>query len=126
MRGEGRRMKNKEILNDGIKIEALNDMIKMWMWLYKHPAHDKKYYVSYVADLDRPWKNNCPICDLADEKCSDCLLQWDEQKGTFCTDPESPYSKWQGTGTDSPDLRTFYACEIIALVQHVKEKIAVP
>ena len=52
-------MKNREIINGAIKIETLNDMIKMWMWLYKHPAHDQNYYVSYVAHLDRPWKNNC-------------------------------------------------------------------
>jgi hypothetical protein len=56
MQGGGK-MKNIEMLNDSMKIEALDDMRKMWMWLYKHPAHDKQYYVSYVANLDRPWGN---------------------------------------------------------------------
>jgi hypothetical protein len=116
-------MKNIEILNDSARIEALDDMKKMWMWLYKHPAHDKKYYASYVAKLDRPWKNDCPICDLAEQKCSDCLMQWDEQKDTFCTDTESPFRKWQETTTDNPDYRTLYAGEIIALAIAVKGKL---
>jgi hypothetical protein len=116
----GKKMRNIEMLNDSMKIEALDDMRKMWMWLYRHPAHDKQYYVSYVANLDKPWKNDCPICDLADGKCSDCLLQLKYLKGTFCTDPESPFRKWKETTTDNPDSRTFYAGEIIALAQEIK------
>ena len=116
-------MRNIDTLNRLAKIEALDDLTKMWMWLYKHPAHDKKYYVSHVANLDRPWKNDCPLCDLADQKCSDCLMKWEEQKGTFCTDPESPFLKWEETTTDNPDYRTLFAGEIIALAQGIKEKL---
>ena len=124
MKGE-KEMKNIEILDDSTKIEALDDMTKMWMWLYKHPAHDKKYYVSHVANLDRPWKNDCPICDLADLKCSNCLMQLEELKGTFCTDPESPFRKWKETTRDNPDTRMQYAGDIIALAHITKKRLTV-
>jgi hypothetical protein len=117
-------MKHIDMLDNLTKIEALDDLRKMWMWLYKHPAHDIKYYVSHVANLDRPWKNDCPLCDLADEKCSDCLMKWEKQKGTFCTDPESPFRKWMETTRDNADYRTLYAGEIIALAQEIKEKLS--
>ena len=103
-------MKNIEMLNDSMKIEALDDMRKMWMWLYKHPAHDKQYYVSYVANLDRPWKNDCP-------------MKWEEQNGTFCTDPESPLQKWKETSTDNPDYRTLYSGEIIAIANKAMKRL---
>jgi hypothetical protein len=100
------------------KIEALKEITKMWIWLYKHPAHDREYYVTHVAKLAQPWKNYCPLCNLEDGKCPDCLMKWGEQNGTFCTDPESPLQKWKETTTDNPDYRTLYSGEIIAIAKN--------
>ena len=107
------------------KLEALNEATKMWIWLYKHPAHDKKYYVSHVAKLVQPWKNDCPICEVADSGCSDCLMQFEEQKGTLCTDSESPFRKWKETGLDNPDHRTFYAGEMIVLAKKAVARLSI-
>jgi hypothetical protein len=96
----------------------------MWTWLYKHPAHDRKYYETFVAKLDQPWRNDCPICDLVGQNCSDCLMQWDKQKGTFCTDAKSPFKQWRKTSTDNPDYRMLYAGEIIALAKAAMGKFA--
>ncbi|MFH0784539.1 MAG: hypothetical protein V2B20_21625 [Pseudomonadota bacterium] len=101
------------------KNEALNEMMKMWTWLYKHPAHDKKYYVSYVAKLSKPWKNNCPACELAGDNCGNCLMNFEGKQGSFCADPESPFRKWQDTTLDNPDYRTLYAGEIIAMAKRI-------
>ncbi len=100
------------------RIEALNETAKMWVWLYKHPAQDKKYYVTHVAKLAKPWKNDCPLCEVAENTCSNCLMQFEEQKGTFCKDPESPFCKWQATSLDNPDYRTLYAGEMIAIAKN--------
>ena len=109
--------------DNSLIIEALSHLAQMWTWLYKYPAHDKKYYISHVANLEQPWKNDCPICDLVDGNCAQCILQWEGQKGTFCTDPESPFRKWKETSLDNPDYRAFYAGEIIALAQGLKAKL---
>jgi hypothetical protein len=105
------------------KIEALKEATKMWTWLYKHPAHDEKYYVTHVARLSEPWKNNCPVCELAEDTCANCLMTWDEQNGTFCTDPESPFRKWKETRLDNPDFRMMYAGDIIAMTKEISGRL---
>jgi hypothetical protein len=105
------------------KIDALNEVMKMWTWLYRHPAQDQKYYVTHVAKLAKPWKNYCPICEFVDDKCSDCLMTWEEMNGTFCTDPESPFRKWKETNTDNPDYRTLYAGEILAMTKTITKRL---
>lgn len=105
------------------KIEALKETATMWTWLYKHPAHDRKYYETYVAKLDQPWRNDCPIRDLEADICPDCPMKGEEQKGTFCTDPESPLQKWKLTATDLPDFRTLYAGEIIVIAQQAMGRL---
>lgn len=99
------------------KIEALKEITTMWTWLYRHPAHDRKYYETHVAKLDQPWRNDCPICNQETDSCPDCPMKWEEQNGTFCTDPESPLQKWKETTLDNPDFRTLYSGEIIAIAQ---------
>jgi hypothetical protein len=106
------------------QLEALKEISTMWTWLYKHPAHDIKYYETHVAKLDQPWKNGCPICDLEVGNCPDCPMKWEEQNGTFCADPESPLQKWKATTTDLPDFRTLYSGEIIAIAQKAMERLA--
>ena len=106
------------------KIAAVNEVEKMWTWLYKHPAHDENYYVKHVARLQKPWKNNCPACDLVEGVCANCLMAWENQSTTFCTDPESPFRKWQETTLDNPDYRTMYAGDIIALARTIRGKMA--
>jgi len=101
------------------KIEALSEVMKMWTWLYKHPAHDETYYVTHVAKLTKPWRNNCPVCDLAEAECTSCLMAWEGQNGTFCTDPESPFRKWQETTLENPDYRTLYAGDIVAMAKRI-------
>jgi hypothetical protein len=105
------------------KIEALKEIATMWTWLYKHPAHDRKYYETYVAKLNQPWRNDCPICDQEADICPDCPMKLEEQNGTFCTDPESPLQKWQATTTDHPDYRTLYSGEIIAIAQKAMRRL---
>lgn len=108
-------------------IEMSKEMLKMWTWLYKHPAHDREYYMTHVAKLSKPWKNLCPLCEmeLTGDKCSKCLMSEEVQKGTFCSDPESPLNKWKGTATDNPDNRTFYAGEVIAVAKKLMGKLRV-
>ena len=106
------------------KSVALEETTKMWIWLYKHPAHDMKYYVTYVAKLDHPWKNFSPLCEVSDNSCADCLIGWEGKQGTFCTDPESPYRKWMATALDNPDYRTLYAGEILEMAQKARGKVA--
>ena len=106
------------------KIQALKEIVKMWIWLYKHPAHDRAYYVNHVVKLDKPWKNFCPLCDLENGKCPDCLMKYEEQKGTFCSDPESPLQKWKATPLDYPDSRTMHSGSIIAIAQNALRKQA--
>jgi hypothetical protein len=107
------------------KIDALKEITTMWTWLYKHPAHDRKFYETHVAKLAQPWKNDCPICDQEADTCLDCPMKLEEQNGTFCTDPESPLQKWKGTSTDNPDYRTLYSGEIIAIAKNAMNKLNV-
>lgn len=96
---------------------ALEEFKKMWTWLYKHPAHDTKYYVSHVAKPQTPWKNDCPLCALsASGECGECKTLWDEGHGSLCADPESPLSKWKKTQLQDPDFRTWYAGKIVEIV----------
>ncbi|MFH0784538.1 MAG: hypothetical protein V2B20_21620 [Pseudomonadota bacterium] len=97
--------------------EMAKEMVAMWTWLYKHPAHDREYYVTHVAKMTDPWKNLCPLCDLesSGNKCTNCLMIDEDQKSTFCDDLESPLRKWNATSFNNPDNRTYYAGEVIAI-----------
>jgi hypothetical protein len=95
---------------------ALEEFKKMWTWLYKHPAHDSKYYVSHVAKPQPAWKNDCPLCALSKSgECGECKTLWDEGHGSLCSDPESPLSKWKKTQLQDPDFRTWYAGKIVEI-----------
>lgn len=97
---------------------ALQEFKKMWTWLYRHPAHDKKYYVKNVAKADPRWKNDCPLCQISGEDdCKECLLLWDNGEGSLCSDPASPLSKWQKTHRNDPNFRTWYAGQIVDITQ---------
>jgi hypothetical protein len=106
-------------------LEMATEMVAMWTWLYKHPAHDREYYVTHVAKLAKPWKNLCPLCELEliGDKCTNCLMTSEEQKGTFCADPESPLNKWNATSTDNPDNRTYYAGEVMVIARNLIGKL---
>ena len=106
--------------------EMSKEMVKMWTWLYKHPAHDREYYITHVAKLNQPWKNLCPLCELEKdgEKCSKCLMTEEPQKGTFCSDPESPLNQWKNTATNNPDNRTYFAGKIIAIAKKIMVKFS--
>lgn len=98
------------------KDTALQEFKKMWLWLYQHPAHDKQYYVEHVAKPEPPWLNDCPLCSIATDECTECLVLWNNGQGSLCTDPASPYSKWKQTSTNEPHQRTWFAGEIMNLV----------
>jgi hypothetical protein len=98
--------------------EALQELKKMWIWLYQHPAHDKKYYVEHVVKAEPPWKNDCPLCAIAEDNCKECLLLWDNGHGSLCSDPASPLSKWKETHLNNPDYRTWYAGQMIDITQN--------
>lgn len=100
-----------------LRKDALQEFKKMWTWLYQHPAHDKKYYVKHVAKADPAWKNDCPLCALSDDDCTECLLLWDKGEGSLCSDPASPLSKWQKTHLNDPNFRTWYAGQIVDITQ---------
>jgi hypothetical protein len=89
--------------------EAVSEFKKMWTWLYRHPAHDQKYYIKHVAKADQPWKNDCPLCHLSEGECRECLALWDKGNGTLCEDPGSPLSQWRGTHLNNPNFRMWYA-----------------
>lgn len=106
-----------------VRKEALQEFRKMWIWLYKHPAHDKKYYAKHVAKPDPLWKKDCPLCELSPgSDCIECKSLWDQGKGSLCTDPESPYSKWRQTHLNDPNYRTWYAGKIIDLAEQAIKK----
>ena len=95
---------------------ALKEFHKMWVWLYKHPSHDKTYYVNHVAKPDVKWENDCPLCTISeDDDCNECLVIWDNGQGSLCSDPSSPLSKWKETDTHEPHRRTWYAGQIVGL-----------
>lgn len=98
------------------KKTAMQEFKKMWLWLYQHPAHDKKYYVDYVARVQPRWLNDCPLCTVATDACTGCLDLWNNEGKNLCTDPVSPYSKWKATSVDEAHHRTWYAGEIVKLV----------
>ena len=100
-----------------VTTEALNEFRKMWIWLYRHPAHDKKYYIKHVAKVEGAWRNDCPLCSLSEGECKECLALWKSGNGTLCTDPESPLSKWQNTHLGDPNFRTWYAGQMVDIAQ---------
>jgi len=94
--------------------QAMEEFKKMWTWLYRHPAHDKKYYVKHVAKADPAWRNDCPLCDMApeDKGCTECLKIWDKGQGSLCDDPDSPLSRWKKAKLNDPNFRSWYAGQI--------------
>ena len=99
------------------KENAMEEFKKMWLWLYRHPAHDKNYYVKHVAKPSPPWDNDCPLCSFVDDQCTECLVIWDSGEGTLCSDPASPLAKWKDTDINEPHRRTWYAGELMALTE---------
>ncbi len=101
--------------------DAIEEFRDMWTWLYSHPAHDRRYYIKYVAKPDPAWKNECPICGLTEEECKECLTIWDNGNGTLCEDRESPLNLWQNTNQGDPDFRMWYAGKLVALASKALE-----
>lgn len=103
-------------------VDKAKELLKMWTWLYKHPAHDREYYIAHVAKLDKAWSNSCPFCELemSGGKCAKCHISGDEMKDTFCCDQESPLSKWKATDVSDPNNRTYYAGEVISVAKNLK------
>jgi len=101
-------MEGTEMLNK----DAAYEFKKMWTWLYRHPAHDQKYYIKHVAKADEAWKKDCPLCHLSEKECQDCLILWDEGRGPLCEDMESPLSKWKSTPLNDPNFRMWYAGKV--------------
>jgi hypothetical protein len=98
------------------RTKALQEFKKMWTWLYKHPAHDGKYYVQHVAKPQPAWRNECPLCALAKEgECQECKALWNSAAGSLCSDPASPLRQWRKTETADPDLRSWYAGKLVGL-----------
>ncbi len=102
-----------------MKNTAVEEFKKMWIWLYRHPAHDKKYYVRHVARPLNGWRNNCPLCALsANQDCTECLDVWNHGEGTLCEDPNSPLYKWERTHLNDPNDRTWYAGKLIDIADN--------
>lgn len=96
--------------------EELQAFEKMWTWLASHPAHDQEYYMKHVARLPTPWKNSCPLCHSSGEgPCINCKALWQSDRGSLCTDKDSPLNKWRQTAVEDPDNRTWYASKIAML-----------
>ncbi len=98
----------------------LDNFMKMWTWLYSHPAHDRKYYMRHVAKLNDMWENSCPLSTSPKaHECGGCQMLWQSDKGTLCTDPDGPLYKWNKTDRQQPDVRSFYAGHVAALIMHL-------
>ena len=107
-----------------INKDELREFKKMWTWLMAYPAHDRKYYMRYVAALGITWPNNCPLSDsVRAEDCSGCQLLWDSEHGTLCTDPDAPLSKWKNTEKSQPDQRSLYASQVAVLAMRLKKQL---
>ncbi len=105
-----------------VRYEALDEFKKMWTWLYRHPAHDKSYYVKHVAKADPAWKKDCPLCHLSDGECTECLSLWDEGSGSLCEDPNSPMNKWSNTHVSDPNFRSWFAGKIADIAKRAMKQ----
>ena len=103
---------------------AMEEFQKMWTWLYRHPAHDKRYYVKHVVKADPAWRNDCPLCDTAedDSGCKECLKLWDKGKGSLCADPDSPLSRWKSANLNDPNFRSWYAGQVADLAKKAAQR----
>lgn len=97
--------------------EAIVEFRKMWTWLYKHPAHDQKYYLKHVMKTDHEWQKDCPLCEHFEGNCSGCLEIYDKGNGTLCDDPKSPVNQWRKTQLADPDYRMWYAGKVVNIVE---------
>ena len=98
--------------------ERLREFVAMWRWLSAHPADDRDYYMKYVVQNGRSWKNSCPLATEEGEDCSGCRILWNGKNGNLCTDRDSPVRKWQEASIQQPDLRTYYASQVGTLGMH--------
>lgn len=98
-----------------ITSEALQELKKMWTWLYKHPAHDQKYYIQHVIKADSEWQKDCPLCEHLEGDCSQCLTIYDKGNGTICEDLQSPVNRWRNTHLADPDYRMWYASKVVGI-----------
>ena len=97
--------------------EALLEFKKMWTWLYKHPAHDQKYYIKHVIKVDGEWQKDCPLCEQLEGNCPECLALYDNGNGTLCEDQQSPLNKWRNTHLADPNYRMWYAGKVIDIAE---------
>lgn len=97
--------------------ETLLEFKKMWIWLYKHPAHDQKYYIKHVIKSDSEWQNDCPVSQQFEGNCSECLSIYDNGSGTLCEDQQSPLNKWRKTHLADPNYRMWYAGKVIDIAE---------
>lgn len=100
-------------MTEGIKF---NNFKKMWTWLACHPAHNREYYVKYVAKAEQEWVNSCPLSNKKPDKdCNGCASLWTSGRGTLCADPHSPFNLWDQTDIEYPHDRSYYASQIAVL-----------
>jgi hypothetical protein len=110
---------HKTIVKGGNTMTGKDELLnfkKMWTWLCGYPAHDREYYMKYVAKLEKPWINSCPLSNMSEEKaCDGCKNLWNSERGTLCTDPLAPLQKWKVTERYYPHYRSYYASQVAVL-----------
>ena len=97
------------------KRQSLEETVKMWDWLAKHPENGKQNYlreIKYAHNLT----NNCFLCEYTlafdkkerpndkyhEEACHHCPIKWaryDEVNALRCCDEKSPYALWEHVDT---------------------------
>ena len=102
--------------------DALNEFKKMWIWLYSHPAHDRRYYMNHVVKIEEAWEKECPICHHAEGECNQCKALWDEGRGNLCEDQQSPLNRWKNTHLSDPNYRMWYAGKIADIAARAMAK----
>lgn len=99
--------------------EELINFKRMWIWLCAYPSHDRRYFMENVLKLEEMWTNSCPLSDISSEKsCEGCQIIWKSNKGTLCTDPESPLYQWINTEEKQPENRSVYASQVAVLTMN--------
>lgn len=99
--------------------EELQNFKNMWTWLIGYPAHDREYYMKHVAKREKMWVNSCSLANGTEDACDGCRPLWNFDKGSLCTDPDSPLYKWRNTDRQDPDKRTFFASQVAVLAMNV-------
>jgi hypothetical protein len=100
--------KGETMKKDGMtKKEVRDSGMKVWKWLWEHPASSCKTHTPYWDEI-KDYQNACAACEFKGIalNCKEgCPLGWDK-----CSSDDSPYLHWEQA--DNPTDRAYFAKKI--------------